>query len=326
VGYVVVMPDSQAMPDSHGLKGRHPPKNIDDISMTNWCGGFNAWDGTCSGFNKPYCYTTKKANILHQQEKYRKYVNRLYEVRKSELDYFVAAEAELLDSAAKVFLMGTSEGGMVVNRYYNKNLDDRLSGTIIDSFSCEFNYFYPCADAARRCEHKCKKTVPQLNMIGDIDEYFGAQDGSTARDIADSADGYGDPSTGNCKAAYDAYGFTTAVVVSFNDAGHGPMYWNDNIARSVLTEFVADPAKDTSEWTSLKSPNCEKDESGIFQCGFDGPQTCDLDNWVLSSNATWNFKGTQKTCTAGTDDTSMTVGCKFSALVGGMVLLMVQMI
>ena len=128
-GFLVVLPDSQAMPDEYGLKGRLPHKAVEDIDNSNFCGEYKNYDGTCSGFNKPYCYSTKVDNILANPDKYRKYTNRLYTVRKMELDYFVANDgAPLLEAARKVFLFGNSEGAIVATRYHNEALDAKLSG------------------------------------------------------------------------------------------------------------------------------------------------------------------------------------------------------
>lgn len=289
MGYVVVLPDSQTMPDAYNLKGRLPLKNVSDVKLDNWCGSYSAYDGNCSGFNKPMCYSTKVANILNDQVKYRQYVHRLYQIRKREVDYFVESQQDLLSAAPKLFLLGTSEGGMVASRYFHEMLDNKLSGTIINSWSCEFNYFTPCQLESRVCEHKCKTSVPQLNLIGDMDEFFGPT-GSKASKVAESDNGYGKDLKGHCKAAYEARGFSDATVVVFTDAGHGPLYWNDNTMRSIMADFVAGVKP-----TALQSSVCTEDQ-GIYRCGSDGPLTCTGSKYKLNENATYNFTGTEEAC------------------------------
>ena len=149
LGYVVVLPDSQSQPDSMGMKGKAPVKNTSEIDTSNQCGSYDPYHGgkKCSGFNKPFCYSSKAVNILNDPAGYRKYVERNYHIRKLELDYFFDNSAALLEAGwGKVFLLGRSEGAMTAARYYHAALDAVLSGTIITSFSCEFNYFISCGE------------------------------------------------------------------------------------------------------------------------------------------------------------------------------------
>lgn len=299
-GFLVVMLDSQAMPDDLELKGRRPLKPISEINMDNFCGSYNAYDASCSAFNKPFCYSTKRANVLGNPDKYRMFTQRLYHIRKFELDYFIQNEGnQLLSAARKVFLFGSSEGGMVLARYHHASLDAVLSGRIIMSAGCDFNYFTPCPEAAQVCEHQCRKDVPQLNFIGDNDGYFGRHDGSVSRDVADNETmGFGGPITGNCKAAYDAYGFTQTTVVEIKDAGHGPMYWNDNVMRGIFADFVTAPTRDSAEWGSLNVSTCAE-EDGVWRCEPESPFTC-TEDYTVDPNAKWDFRGEQPVEGCGT--------------------------
>jgi len=132
-----------------------------------------------------------------------------------------------------------------------------------------------CAASAQLCGDACNKEVPQLNLIGSKDEYFGAADSVSSKVAADE-NGYGGPITGNCRAAYKEQGFTKATVVEFEGAGHGPQYWDDNTWRSAIADFISHKGEKAASWASLKK--CEEIE-GVFTCpGLDPDlQTCCYD-------------------------------------------------
>merc|ERR1712242_325655 len=239
MGHIEVIPNSMAMPDDLGLKGKLPMKKIEDVNTDNYCGGFGAFDGSCGSFNKPYCYSTKDVNILANGDKYRKYVEGVYQIRRRELQYFVDNQADLLNAfTGKVFLVGNSEGSMIASRFHHPALDEVMAGRILTAYACDFNYFVSCEESSQVCEDSCDKSIPQLNVIGTDDEYFGNQEGSMSYKIANGEGGYGGPLTGNCKAKYDAQKFENSVVVEFEGAGHGPSYWNDNTMRSIFADFL----------------------------------------------------------------------------------------
>merc|ERR1719336_1897115 len=52
LGSIVVVPDSMAMPDSMGLKGKLPFKNMSEVDMKHYCGAYNPYQGSCDDFNK----------------------------------------------------------------------------------------------------------------------------------------------------------------------------------------------------------------------------------------------------------------------------------
>lgn len=267
LGFVHLIPDSQSMPNSYGLKGRRPHIETKDIKTTDYCGEYACDQGICGDFNKPYCYTTNVDNILHDSWSFRKYYEGVYQIRKRELDYFFEHHAGTLTAFASVFAIGNSEGGMVVSRYHHPVLDKVLSGRIIDSWSCEFNYFVACPEDAQICQDACDKHVPQLNVIGSVDEYFGAVDSSVAYKVQASPQGYGaDPLTGNCRKAFDDQGFTQATVVVFEDAGHGPMYYNGNKVRAVVADFVS------KRPLAGALATCRR-EDGVYSCP-PVPDTC----------------------------------------------------
>jgi len=270
MGFVVVIPDSMAMPDSLGLKGKLPHKDTADIVRTNFCGEYLANDGKCKAFNKPYCYQSKFDNIVHDSDSYRKLVEGVYQIRKRELDYFFQNQTATLDAFSSVFADGNSEGGMVLSRYHHAELEKVLSGRIIDSWSCEFNYYTACPEFAKVCEDKCDKTVPLLNVIGDKDEYFGATSGSLAYKVAEDSNGYGaETLQGHCRKTFNDQGFTQATVIVSEGAWHGPNYYDNNLVRAAIADFVSKNTPGSSG--SLDACTLS---GGVYSCPREGPSTC----------------------------------------------------
>lgn len=315
MGYVVVMPDSHAMPDSMGLKGKRPLKATDDIDKSNYCGEFDPYEGSCSSFSKPFCYSTKVENVLNDEAKYRKYVERNYLIRKQELDYFVQSRTALLDAFSKVFLFGRSEGAMVSSRYHNSALDAKLSGRILSGYSCEFNYFVSCADNAKICGDQCDKSVPQLNVNGQDDSYFGSVESSVSSVVAtNDTHGYGGTITGNCRKAYNDQAFTKATVVDFPGVSHSIMYSHDNALRSVIADFLADPWAPASSYPSLTRTGCTLTSGGIYECDALHTDEAPCVSYEVNPNASWNKTASSETCppAAGSGGSSGTVSCAIS--------------
>jgi len=187
MGLIQVIPNSMAMPDDLGLKGKLPMKDISDVATDNYCGGFGAFDGSCGSFNKPYCYSSKEENILANGDKYQKYVEGVYQIRRRELQYFVDNQADLLEAfTGKVYLVGNSEGSMIAARFHHPALDKVMAGRILTAYACDYNYFNSCEKSAEVCEDSCDKSIPQLNVIGTEDEYFGNQEGSMSYQVANA--------------------------------------------------------------------------------------------------------------------------------------------
>ena len=74
---------------------------------------------------------------------------------------------------------------MILDRYYHAVLHNFLSGMIFDGWSCEYNLFLPCADAAEICGDQCAKSIPWLNLAGADDEYFGWVSTSMSAKVAE---------------------------------------------------------------------------------------------------------------------------------------------
>lgn len=277
LGYIHVIPDSMAMPDSMGLKGKTPLKSGEKITTTDYCGSYSSSTGSCSKFNKPYCFSTKVDNIVANSDLYRQYVEGVYQIRKREMDYFVKnVPKDFFSSFTKVFAVGNSEGAMVVSRYYHADFNQHLSGIIIDGWSCEFNYFVSCADHAKICEDSCAKSTPLLNLIGAEDEYFGRVKTSVSNQVAGHTSGYGASTiTGNCHKTFSDQGFTDATTVVFGDTEHTPKYWNDNLVRAAVEDFIGDKA---GAWAA---DNDCKEVDGVYECPLTGAGTC-MPGWTTN--------------------------------------------
>jgi len=276
VGFVHIIPDSMAMPDSMGLKGKLPVKAGNEITTTDYCGSYSSATGKCSKFNKPFCYSTKFDNIISDSTQYRMYVEGVYQIRKRENDYFVENNQDLLSAFSKVYAIGNSEGAMILNRYYHADLHKFLSGMIFDGWSCEYNYFLPCADAAKICGDECDKSIPLLNLIGAGDEYFGRVETSMAARVAAHDDGYGAATiTGNCHATFTSQSFTDTTTVVFGDTEHTPKYWNDNVVRAATLDFMG---KGTTSWKD----GCTE-VSDVWECPLTGAATC-MPGWTRNAD------------------------------------------
>jgi len=276
-----VLPNSMAQPKEMGLKGKFMQTDVTKIDTSDYCTGYNAFavgsdaaeeaedDRKCSKFSEPYCYSTRVVNVVNNSENYKQFVEGVYEIRKLEMDAFMDEASSLFTNFDRVFLAGNSEGAMAASRYHHADLDAKLKGRILSAWSCNFNYFVSCPAHAQICGDQCNKDVPQLNLIGTEDEYFGAGDGSVSSEVAAHEKGYGGPITGSCKATYEAQAFTKATVVKFEGAGHGPQYWDDDTWRGAIADFIANEGDNADQWPTLldgDKPRCKKDDDGAYSC------------------------------------------------------------
>lgn len=299
MGYVVVGPDSHAQPENMGFKGADSLRHTAEFNTSNYCGAMEVYDGRCTSFKKPMCYSTKDLNVLNDRVKYKQYVERAYMIRKLELDAFVETQQSLIDAFPKVVLFGRSEGAMVAGRYYNANLHPKLYGVILSGWSCEFNYFVSCAEHAKICEDKCSHELPILNVNGDLDSYFGDSDSVASRVAANKTHGYGGPITGSCRAAFNNQGFRHGTAVSL-PTGHSILYSHDNALRSLFADFLADPEK-SAGWPSLQRPGCTWSQ-GVYECdglrGASDEKPCV--DWKVNPKAEFHMVGSDlqraKTC------------------------------
>ena len=151
-GFGVLVPDSMANGES---RFREPVADLaaalarsDDF--TYWCDD-EVYDGGCDAFDveggRPLCYASDSDAIAADPEGWSSYYGRVYELRRRELtrvvDVLERCETPLADviwTAARLFLAGSSEGGMVASRFYDARLHERLAGLLVLQWSCERNY------------------------------------------------------------------------------------------------------------------------------------------------------------------------------------------
>jgi len=167
--------------------------------------------------------------------------------------------------SGKVFLMGTSEGGMVAGRYYHPTLDAKLTGRIISSWSCERNYYVACTANAGVCGGSdCRRSVPVLNLVSTRDPYFGPEDSSVSSLVAvNGPDAPHNTITGNCFKSMTEGGFTQATSIVLPNSGHDETIIYDNLIRTILYQFSSDPAGLQTQIRSgsLLSPYCSVSNS-----------------------------------------------------------------
>jgi hypothetical protein len=83
---------------------------------------------------------------------------------------------------AGVFLLGSSEGAIVLSSFQDESFSDTINGRVIISYPCEPNYwtyFRPEDEGI-----KGDKDIPTLNLIGTHDQYFACRD-SVASKVAE---------------------------------------------------------------------------------------------------------------------------------------------
>ena len=186
--------------------------------------------------------------------------------------------------------------------------------------SAEYTYFVSCADHARLCGGQCSKDLPVLAVIGEIDPYFGAQPGSAAADVAAAPNGDGSPTSGNCRAALDKQGFSKSVTVVFKGTAHSIMYKNDNALRSVISDFLADPAAATTQpvWASVNRPDCTF-ANGVYRCEETQSVGDPCVGYLPNTEAPWQNLGAIACPSAAPAPAEATVSVTDAAILGGVI-------
>lgn len=267
LGFLAIALDGGA--DRFGMKGE------EFATLKGQNGGredVEFYSNKCVDFSKPFCYTTTEENIVNNPEQYKQYMERVHLIRKNELDYFVetalvqgANTKSFLEafhgSGKKIFLLGRSDGGVIASQYYHEKLHQEfLDGVMIAAFSCDFTYMNSCADHVKICRDMCSKATPLLAWISDIDPYFSKTDGSMASRVASSRNGYGGGITGNCKAAFDAQGFSRATSVLLQRADHDESAMYEDVIRKLLADFTSSPKN------TLGVPSDCASEANVYRC------------------------------------------------------------
>ncbi|KAH8071972.1 hypothetical protein JL721_3878 [Aureococcus anophagefferens] len=183
-GYGVLAPDS--MGNATGARYREPVADLaeslaSDGDYAYWCDD-EVYAGGCAAFDDadgyPLCFSSDGDAIAADPESWASYYAKVYEPRRRELsrvvDWLEASAGPLADSiwtADKLFLAGSSEGGMAASRFYDDRLHGRLSGLLVFQWSCERNYFAACGAAEAPpwaiCEGACDAPILVLEAARD---------------------------------------------------------------------------------------------------------------------------------------------------------------
>ena len=152
-------------------------------------------------------------------------------------------EAAAPDSvwSSRLFLIGSSEGGMVASRFYDEALHARLSGLVLLQWSCEYNYYVPCARDAIICEGKCRASLPVLAMVAAQDPFFSATNADSVAATVARAAGYS--LSGDCAAqlARQQTDAVSIVLPQHGTAEHGLTEAAPNLIRALLADFLHTP-------------------------------------------------------------------------------------
>lgn len=141
---------------------------------------------------------TLENRITYKSPADKEIYEKVHSLRSSEIKIALDAlkNTEWADTS-KLFLAGTSEGAVAVARYEGKD----FLGKIINSWSCEENYFVK--------EHKTAlNDTPVLNLISDQDKYFSQKNSYLGNENA----------AGNCSATYGDK--KNAIVLLLPNAPH----------------------------------------------------------------------------------------------------------
>jgi len=254
-GYGVLAPDS--MGNATGARYRAPVADLaktlaSDGDYSYWCDD-EVYAGGCAAFDEadgyPLCFSSDGDAIAADPKSWASYYAKVYELRRRELsrvvDWLEASATPLSDSiwtADKLFLAGSSEGGMAASRFYDNRLHGRLSGLLVLQWSCERNYFAACGAAKAPpwaiCEGACD--APILVLEAARDPFFSKND-SVAATVA-AAEGYA--LAGSAWATLersDARRATSVVLPQRGLAAHGLTGPSGNLVRAAVAAFLRDP-------------------------------------------------------------------------------------
>ncbi|CAE7229571.1 unnamed protein product, partial [Symbiodinium microadriaticum] len=274
LGFGVLAPDSMAAPKHLHLRHKDPVVlKKTQTSRKYWaaepvykssCG----WDEASGKY--PFCYSTKVENLLSEPDLWKVYYERIFLLRRRELDWLLEHMPAFMGSA-RLFLFGHSEGAMVAARYYHPALAERLSGRIISAWSCEENYFVGSKAGSLICDGQCEERAPVLNIIGTEDQFFSSRNFSVAAQVANSSVHYGSKKLlGHCLNSFGAGNVRSSAVLLLQGASHDVSLTHDDASRSFLSEFLSSPHDFVrGDARSLKL-FCKTEKHGLHLCQEDG--------------------------------------------------------
>jgi len=236
-----------------------------------WCAK-DLYNGTCDGADaggtRPACFASRWDRIVYDPVGWASFYERVYTMRQRELDYVFERLEAILGKPARLFLVGMSEGGMVVARYASPRLAEfGLAGRIVHEFSCEYTYFSSCAEHAKlavdpsagsergrgdgargegargegaatsQATAPAEAAVPLLNLLSAVDPFFGSGAVPTAalgQDTRDALYAY-DPTWDPQAAPYHR---STASNVSDDANGYGAKALTGQCAAAMRAQGV----------------------------------------------------------------------------------------
>lgn len=240
LGILVIAPDGFAHPPESAM-GQLRRKDV--LPLTPAHADVDYWTNDliyASGAKGDATYSTDAQNVLNDPDAYRDLYEKCFQLRRSEL-HLIISKLPIFIKVRGFFLGGTSEGGMTIARFDDQRYGKMVLGRFINSFSVEYCYFTPVPEAA---EIGGQLDVPTLNIIGDADEYFGAEDSVASIVAADKEHGYGDAAlTGNAYKTFVRQGMKCGLVCVTTGGTHGPCATHDNFLRQLFETFFTRPAE-----------------------------------------------------------------------------------
>ncbi|CAE7336810.1 unnamed protein product [Symbiodinium natans] len=238
MGMLVIAPDGFAYPKNTDLgKMRH--KDVQPLKRATDDVDYWADDLLyASSAGGSHTYSTAAESVLDNPDKFRDLYEKCYQMRRRELHWTIEKLPRWIRTQG-FFIGGTSEGAMTVSRFDDQRYGHQVLGRFINSFSIEYCYFTPTVECAQIGGNIA---VPTLNIIGTMDEYFGATKSVAAMVQSDKERGFGD-------VKLDGHGFDMMMeqevscgLVCYLEGGkHAPCPSHDNFLRRLFQTFFTRP-------------------------------------------------------------------------------------
>ena len=205
-----------------------------------WCAN-DAYASGCkdntAGGSYPACFTSNAAHIRYDSAGWAAFYERVYTLRKRELDTIVESFVTSFGQPQRLFLHGNSEGAMAASRYSHNLLPSlNLKGRILTAWSCEYNYFVSCRQHAAIGT----PTVPILNLISNSDEFFASTNSVASAVAAPGPGAYGDQPTGSCARQMRQQGVPGASI-KLLEPYHDALEEMGSLYRLLVTRFLNEP-------------------------------------------------------------------------------------
>ena len=246
LGYSTVAPDTMAgaPAGSSGAYPRHREPVADlarqvGLRDSYWCAN-EVYTSSCpaasAGGAYPACFSSNAEHIRYDPAGWAAFYERVYSMRKLELDTLVEGFAGAFGTPGRLFLHGNSEGAMVASRYSHPLLEQlHLRGRILTAWSCEYVYFVSCrAHAAIGSPN-----VPVLNLLSADDPFFAANS-SIAAAVSRPGGGYGQRPSGSCARQMRSQGVRGAAIKLLQPY-HDTLEMTGSLYRHMLRRFLRDP-------------------------------------------------------------------------------------